>query len=101
MNSAPIYWTPKKQTSIETNYFASEFIAMDNCCKFIRGLQYKLRMMGISYDFLAYVYVNNQSVLVNSLKPFSIPKKKSISISCHFPLKALPKPMAIQLHLYS
>ena len=46
-NSAPIYWTSKKQGSIETCSFGSEFIAMKNCCEYLCGLRYKLRMMGI------------------------------------------------------
>ena len=38
-------------------------------------------MMGIPCDLNAYVYGNNQSVLVNSSKPFSMSKKKSSSIA--------------------
>ena len=38
LNSAPIYWMSKKQTSIETSLFGSEFIAMKQCCEHIRGL---------------------------------------------------------------
>eukprot|EP00957_Ditylum_brightwellii_P142836 10883357-Ditylum_brightwellii.AAC.3 len=47
LNSAPVYWMPKKQTSIDTSLLGSEFIAMKQCCEQICGLQYKLRMMGI------------------------------------------------------
>ena len=47
LNSALIYWLSKKQTSIETSSFGSEFIAMKQCCEYIRGLRYKLRMMGV------------------------------------------------------
>ena len=84
LNNAPIYWTSKKQTSVETSSFASEFIAMKQCCEYIRGLRYKLRMMGIPCDFPAYIYGDNQSVLVNSSKPHSVLKKKSSSIAYHF-----------------
>jgi len=84
LNSSPIFWTSKKQTSIETSSFGSEFIAMKVCCEYLRGLRYKLRMMGIPCDFPSYVYGDNQSVLVNSSKPFSVLKKKSSSIAYHF-----------------
>ena len=57
---------------------------MKNCCKYIRGLRYKLRMMGIPCYFLAYVYGNNQYVLVNFPRTFSTPKKKSSPIAYHF-----------------
>lgn len=91
LNSAPIYWTSKKQTSIETSSFGSEFIAMKSCCEYIRGLRYKLRMMGIPCDFPAYVYGDNQSVLANSTKPFSVLKKKSCSIAYHYVREGVAK----------
>ena len=88
--SGRIYWTSKKQTSIETSTFGSEFIAMKVCCVYIRGLQYKLRMMGIPCDFPAYVYGDNQSVLANSTRPFSVLKKKSSSLTISS-VKVLPE----------
>ena len=84
LNSAPIYWTSKKQGSIMTSSFGSEFIAMKECCEYLRGLRYKLRMMGIPCDFPSYIYGDNQSVLVNSSVPTSVLKKKSCSIAYHF-----------------
>ena len=47
LNSAPVYWMSKKQTSCESSSFGSEFVAMKQCCEYLRGLRYKLRMMGI------------------------------------------------------
>ena len=79
LNSAPIYYLSKKQTSVETSSFGSEFIALKTCCEYIRGLRYKLRMMGISVDSPAYIFGDNQSVL-----PHSTLKKKSSSIAYHY-----------------
>ena len=67
-----------------TSSFGSEFIAMKQCCEYLRGLRYKLRMMGIPCDFPSYIYGDNQSVLVNSSVPTSVLKKKSCSIAYHF-----------------
>jgi hypothetical protein len=50
LNSAPIYWMSKKQSSVETSSFGSEFTAMKLCTEYVRGLRYKLRMMGISIN---------------------------------------------------
>ena len=80
-----------KQGSVETSTFGSEFIAMKSCCEYVRGLRYKLRMMGIPCDFPAYVFGDNQSVLVNSSKPFSVLKKKSCSIAYHFVREGVAK----------
>ena len=84
LNGAPIYWFSKKQGSCETSTFGSEFIAMKQCCEYLRGLRYKLRMMGIPCDFPSYIYGDNQSVLVNASVPTSVLKKKSCSIAYHF-----------------
>ena len=74
----------KKQTSVESSSFGSEFIAMKQCCEYIRGLRYKLRMMGIPVVGHAYVFGDNQSVLANTTIPDSTLKKKSQSIAYHF-----------------
>eukprot|EP00980_Cylindrotheca_fusiformis_P026859 scaffold17702_cov118-Cylindrotheca_fusiformis.AAC.1 len=47
LNSAPIYWLSKKQTCVETSSHGSEFTAMKQATEYVRGLCYKLRMMGI------------------------------------------------------
>ena len=91
LNSAPIYWYSKKQTSCKTSSFGSEFIAMKQCCEYIRGLCYKLRMMGITVGAPAYVLEDNQSVLANSTKPHSTLKKKSSSIAFHFVREGVAK----------
>ena len=84
LNCSLIYWTSKKQTSIESSSFGSEFIAMKQCCEYIRGLRYKLRMMGILCQGPAYIQGDNQSVLANTSIPDSTLKKKSQSIAYHF-----------------
>ena len=84
LNSSPIYWSSKRQSSIQTSSFGSEFIAMKEGCEYVRGLRYKLRMMGIACEFPTYIYGDNKSVLVNSSVPTSTLKKKSCSIAYHF-----------------
>ena len=83
LNMAPIYWLSKKQTSIETSTFGSEFIAMKQCCEFVRGLRYKLRMMGIPVSEPAFIRGDNKSVLSNTSIPSSVLSKKSNSIAYH------------------
>jgi hypothetical protein len=84
LNCAPIYWMSKKQNSVESSSFGSEFTAMKQCTEYLRGLRYKLRMMGIPVTGPAYVHGDNQSVLANTTVPDSILKKKSQSIAYHF-----------------
>ena len=84
LNCAPIYWWSKKQNSVELSSFGSEFIAMKQCCEYVRGLRYKLRMMGIPCEDPTFIYGDNQSVLANTTIPDSTLKKKSQSIAYYF-----------------
>jgi hypothetical protein len=84
LNCALIHWMSKKQTSIETSSFGSEFMAMKAATEYIRGLRFKLRMMGIPVEGHTYVYGDNQSVLANTTMPHSNLKKKSNAIAFHF-----------------
>ena len=84
LNMAPIYWHSKKQNSVETSTFGSEFMAMKHCTEYVRGLRYKLRMMGIACPGPTFIYGDNQSVLCNTSLPQSTLKKKSNSIAYHF-----------------
>ena len=84
LNCAPIFWLSKKQNSVETSSFGSEFMAMKHCTEYVRGLRYKLRMMGIPCDLPTFIYGDNKSVLANTTIPDSTLKKKSNSIAYHF-----------------
>ena len=79
-----IFQMSKKQTSVESNSFGSEFIAIKQCCEYIWGLCYKIKMMDIPVDSLACILSNNQSVLANTTILKSTLKKKSLSITYHF-----------------
>eukprot|EP00934_Nitzschia_sp_Nitz4_P006827 Nitzschia sp. Nitz4//scaffold434_size7771//2174//3312//NITZ4_009151-RA/size7771-exonerate_protein2genome-gene-0.20-mRNA-1//-1//CDS//3329551831//6817//frame0 len=83
LNMAPISWLSKKQATIETSVFGAEFVAMKIVMEAIRGLRYKLRMMGVLLSGPAYVYGDNMSVINNTSKLESTLKKKSNSICYH------------------
>ena len=84
LNCLLIHWWSKKQASIESSSFSAEFIAMKQCCEYLHGLRYKLRMMGIPCDQPSHIYGDNQSVQANMTMPDSTLKKKSQSIAYHF-----------------
>lgn len=75
---------PKSRLVWKLAAFGSEFIAMKQCCEYLRGLRYKLQQMGIPCEGPAYIYGDNQSVLANTTIPESVLKKKSQSIVYHF-----------------
>ena len=56
---------------------------MKQCCEYLRGLVYKLRMMDIPCDGPVYIEADNQSILANATIPDSTLKKKRQSIVQH------------------
>ena len=49
----------------------------------LRGIRYKLRMMGVPLTGPTYLYGNNMSAIYNTSRPESTLKKKSNSICYH------------------
>ena len=83
MNMALVSWHSKKQSTIETSVFGAEFVAMKVAMEVMRGLRYKLRMMGVPVTGPTYTYGDNMSVIHNTQRPESTLKKKSNSICFH------------------
>ncbi len=48
VNKAPIVWYSKKQNSIESSSFGSEFMALKTGVELLEGLIYELQMIGVS-----------------------------------------------------
>jgi hypothetical protein len=82
-NMALINWVSKKQETIETSVFGAEFVAMKHRIEKLRGLCYKLCMMGIPLNGPSFIYADNKSQVTNSTVPESILKKKCNSICYH------------------
>ena len=83
VNSALIQWLSKKQATVETLVFGAEFIAIKLGMESLRGLRYKLRMMGVPIFGPSLIYGDNMSVIHNTQRPESTLKKKSNSIAYH------------------
>jgi hypothetical protein len=83
VNRAPIIWYSKKQNTVETSTFGSEFIAMKTAVELIEALRYKLRMFGIPIEDSANIYCDNDSVVNSTTKPESALKKKHNAIAYH------------------
>jgi hypothetical protein len=83
LNSAPIDWYSKRQNTVESSSFGSEFIALRVATEKLEALRYKLRMMGVPIDGPANVFCDNESVVKSSTRPESTLKKKHISICYH------------------
>ena len=99
MNMALINWCSKKQSTVEGAVFGAEFVAMKQGIETLRGIRYKLRMMGIEICGPSYVYGDNMSVIHNTSKPESVLKKKSNSICYHFLREAVAMKECFATHI--
>lgn len=83
LNMAPIYWYSKKQRTIESSTFSSEFVALKTAVELIISMRYKLRMMGVPIEGPARIFCDNEAVYKNSSFADSTLKKKHNSIAYH------------------
>ena len=84
LNKTPVLWYSKRQNTVETSTYGSEFVAMRLSFEMIKSMSYKLRMFGIPIDGPAKVYGDNNSVVLNASSPESTLKKKHHSINYHY-----------------
>ena len=83
INRAPIIWYSKRQNTVESSTFSSEFIALKACTESITALRYKLRMFGVPVDDSTKVLCDNESVVRNSSKLESVLNKKHCALAYH------------------
>ena len=83
VNRAPISWYSKRQNTVETSTFGSEFIAMKTAVELVEGLRYKLRMFGVPLDGPTNIFCNNEAAVKNVTNPESTLKRKHNSIAYH------------------
>ena len=82
-NMAPILWYSKKQNTVETSTFGSEFVALKIATELIDGLKYKLRMFGVPLNGPSRIFCDNEAVVINGSHPDSSLKKKHCSVAYH------------------
>ena len=83
VQNTPILWLSRRQNTVETSTFGSEFVAMRMLRDMLIALRYKLRMFGIPIEGPAEVYCDNQGVVKNTSIPESVLTKKHNAINYH------------------
>jgi hypothetical protein len=82
-NLALIMWLSKQEAKIETSVFGAEFVAMKHGIEMLRGLRFKICMMGIPLSGPTNIYDDSKSQVTTSSRPESTLKKKCNSICYH------------------
>ena len=83
VNKAPVFWFSKRQNTVESSTFGSEFIALKTAIDQIEAIRYKLRMFGIPLDGATSIICDNESVVRNTTHSESTLRRKHLSIAYH------------------
>jgi hypothetical protein len=83
VNQTPIQWFSKKQNTVETATYGSEFMVARQATEQILDLRYTLRMMGIPIDGKSWLFGDNQSVIKSATIPKSTLNKRHNALSYH------------------
>ncbi|GFH49008.1 pol protein [Chaetoceros tenuissimus] len=71
INNSPVLWYSKRQNTVETSSFGSEFVALCIAVEMVEALRYKLRCFGVPIDGPTEVLCDNRSGVTNSSVPAS------------------------------
>jgi len=81
VNKIPLVWYSKRQNTVESATFGSEFIALKTAIDHTDGLRYKLRMFGIPINGPTSVFCDNELVVINATHCKSpLRRKHTVSI---------------------
>jgi hypothetical protein len=83
LNGAPIRWYSKRQNTIESSTFGSEFVAMKIAMEMNAALRYQLCMMGVPIKGPSNKFGDNSSVVKNVTLPKLTLHKRHNSIAYH------------------
>jgi hypothetical protein len=101
VNAVPIDWFSKRQNTVETATYGSEFTAARLATDQIVDLRYTLRMLGVPLDGPAWMFGDNQSVVTSSNLPHSPLTKRHNALAYHRVREAIAAKMMYFLHIGS
>ena len=83
VNQTPIEAYSKKQATVETATYGSEFVAARTATEQIMDLRFTLRSMGVPIEDKAWMLGDNKSVITSSTIPFSLLSKRHNALAYH------------------
>jgi hypothetical protein len=83
LNGTPVDWFSKRQDTVETATYGSEFVAARIATEQIIDLRTTLRYLGVPIEGRAYMFGDNQSVITSSTIPHSNLSKRHNALAYH------------------
>ena len=100
LNQTPIDWYSKKQGTVETATYGSEFVAARTATDQVHDLRLTLRYLGVPIKGKTILFGDNESVVKSSTIPHSVLKKRHCALSYHRVREAIASNMLCFAHLY-
>ena len=98
LNQTPVDWFTKKQSTIETATYGSEFSAAHTCVEQVIDLQTTLRYLGVPIGS-SYMFGNNEAVVNSSSIPHGKLNKRHTALSYHCVHEAIASGMVTFHHM--
>ena len=89
INQTPIEWFSKKQSTVETATYGSEFVAAKVAVQQIMGLRVGLRYLGVEIQGATRLFGDNGSVVKSGSMPHSTLRKRHHALSYHYTREAV------------
>ena len=99
INKAPVDWFSKKQATVETATYGSEFTAAKTAIQQITALRLKLRYLGVPIQGGTYLFGDNQSVVTSGSVPHSQLSKRHHGLAYHYTREAIASGMVHFHHI--
>ena len=83
INQTPVEWFSRKQQTVETATYGSEFVAARQATEQVIDLRFTLRSMGVPIEKSTWMLGDNKSVITSSTIPHSALSKRHQALSYH------------------
>jgi hypothetical protein len=99
VNQTPIDWFSKKQATVETATYGSEFVATKTAIQQIAALRIALRYLGVNLIGSSMLFGDNESVVTSSTLPQSQLNKRHMALAYHFSRESIASKMVAYHHI--
>ena len=89
VNQTPFEWFAKKQATVETATYGSEFVSAKQAVEQILGIRTTLRYLGVPIQGESKLFGDNGSVVTSGTTPHSPLKKRHHALAYHFTREAI------------
>ena len=99
INKTPIDWYSRKQSTVETATYGSEFSSAKMAIQQIQGLRTTLRYLSVPVDNTSHMFGDNESVVTSSTMPDSQLNCRHLALSYHYVREAIASGMVAFYHM--